>query len=57
MPKPIEEIDPKTADMVWRVADSVEWSAEDWRTFYFAVTKAFLTIAYRHAKRKKDHHA
>jgi hypothetical protein len=54
MPKPIEDIDPKTADMVWRVAGSVEWSAEDWRTFYFAVTKAFLAIAYRHAKAKME---
>lgn len=54
MPKPIEKIDPKTADMVWRVAGSIKWTPEDWRTFYFAVTKAFLTIAYRHAKTKME---
>lgn len=52
MPKPIEEIDPKTADQVWRIAGQVEWTVEDWKTFYFALTKAFLEIAGRHAKRK-----
>lgn len=52
MPKPIEEIDPKTADLVWRIAGSITWTVEDWKTFYFAVTRAFLEIAYRHAKEK-----
>lgn len=58
MPKPIEEIDPKFADQIWRIAGSLEWTAEDWATFYFAITRAFVEIVGRRArseieKRKK----
>lgn len=52
MSKPIEEMDAKTRETVWNIATSVEWTAEDWKTFYFAITKAFTEIAYRHAKVK-----
>ena len=54
MPKPIEEIDPKLADRVWEMAGRIDWTAEDWRTFYFAITRAFVEIVGRHAKRKAD---
>jgi len=54
MPKPIEEIDPKIAARAWELAGRIDWTSEDWKTFYFAITKAFLTIAYRHAKAKME---
>jgi len=52
MPKPIEEIDPKTAAQVWELAGRITWTAEDWKTFYFAITRAFVEIVGRHAKEK-----
>lgn len=52
MARPIEEIDPKVADKVWELVGRIEWTAEDWTTFYFAITKAFVQIVGRHAKRR-----
>jgi len=54
MPNPIESIDPKLYDEVWRIASRLEWTAEDWKTFYWAVAKAFVEIAGRHAKQKME---
>lgn len=46
---PIEQMDPKTAEQVWKIAGRVEWTVDDWKTFYWAITRAFAEIAYRHA--------
>lgn len=51
MPKPIEEIDPKIAARAWELAGRIEWTSEDWKTFYFAITKAFVEIVGRRANR------
>lgn len=50
MPKPIEEIDPKIAARAWELAGRIEWTSEDWKTFYFAITKAFVEIVGRRAR-------
>lgn len=50
MPKPIEEIDPKIAARAWELAGRIEWTSEDWKMFYCAITKAFVEIVGRRAR-------
>ena len=42
----------KIREKAWEIAGKVKWSAEDWQTFYEHMSKAFMVIAARHAKRR-----
>lgn len=53
-PKSIEQIDKKLADQIWELGGKIDFTAEDWKSFYYAITKAFVEIVGRHAKRRVD---
>jgi DNA-directed RNA polymerase subunit RPC12/RpoP len=39
-------------EQAWELAGKIQWESEDWQTFYEHLTKAFMIITARHAKKR-----
>lgn len=42
----------KIEEQAWNIAGAIEWTVEDWVTFYHCLTRAFMIISARHAQRR-----